>query len=86
MNEESSTRITMKELYVQVQKIQSTLEKLTAQLPTISYQLDELERDLKVRLEDHEQRLRKLEMRVWQAVGILSFVFAVVPVVLGVME
>jgi len=86
MNEESSTRITMKELYVQVQKIQSTLEKLTAQLPTISYQLDELERDLKVRLEDHEQRLRKLEMRVWQAVGILSFVFAVVPVVLGLME
>ena len=83
MNEESSTRITMKELYLQVQKIQSMLEKLTAQFPTISEQLNELEKDVKGRLDDHEQRLRKLEMRVWQALGILSFVFAVVPLLLG---
>lgn len=83
MAEEVSTRITMKELYLQVQKIQSMLEKLTAQLPTISDQLDELEKDVKGRLDDHEQRLRKLEMRVWQALGILSFVFAVVPLILG---
>ena len=83
MAEESSTRITMKELYLQVQKIQSMLEKLTAQLPTISDQLDELEKDVKGRLDDHEQRLRKLEMRVWQALGILSFIFAVVPLILG---
>ena len=83
MNEESSTRITMKELYLQVQKIQSMLEKLTAQFPTISEQLNELEKDVKGRLDDHEQRLRKLEMRVWQALGILSFIFAVVPLLLG---
>lgn len=83
MAEEVSTRITMKELYLQVQKIQSMLEKLTAQLPTISDQLDELEKDVKGRLDDHEQRLRKLEMRVWQALGILSFIFAVVPLILG---
>jgi len=83
MNEESSTRITMKELYLQVQKIQSMLEKLTAQFPTISEQLNELEKDVKGRLDDHEQRLRKLEMRVWQALGILSFIFAVVPLILG---
>ena len=83
MAEESSTRITIKELYLQVQKIQSMLEKLTAQLPTISDQLDELEKDVKGRLDDHEQRLRKLEMRVWQALGILSFIFAVVPLILG---
>ena len=83
MNEESSTRITMKELYLQVQKIQSMLEKLTAQFPTISEQLIELEKDVKGRLDDHEQRLRKLEMRVWQALGVLSFIFAVVPLLLG---
>ena len=83
MNEESSTRITMKELYLQVQKIQSMLEKLTAQFPTISEQLNELEKDVKGRLDDHEQRLRKLEMRVWQALGVLSFIFAVVPLLLG---
>ena len=85
MAEESSTRITMKELYLQVQKIQSMLEKLTAQFPTISEQLNELEKDVKGRLDDHEQRLRKLEMRVWQALGILSFIFAVVPLILGML-
>ena len=85
MAEESSTRITMKELYLQVQKIQSMLEKLTTQLPGISDQLEELEKDVKGRLEDHEQRLRKLEMRVWQAIGVLSFIFAVVPLILGLL-
>jgi len=75
----------MKELYTQVQKIQSMLEKLTTQLPTISDQLVELEKDVKGRLEDHEHRLRKLEMRVWQAVGVLSFIFAVVPLLLGLL-
>lgn len=85
MAEESSTRITMKELYLQVQKIQSMLEKLTTQLPTISDQLVELEKDVKGRLDDHEHRLRKLEMRVWQAVGVLSFIFAVVPLLLGLL-
>ena len=86
MAEESSTRITLKELYIQVQKIQSMLEKLTAQLPSISDKLDELEQDVTVKLNDHEARLRKLEMRMWQGLGILSFLFAVVPLFLGFMN
>lgn len=85
MAEESSTRITMKELFIQVQKIQSTLEKLTLQLPSMSNQLNELEKDITVRLDDHEQRLRKLEMRMWQGIGVLSFVFAIVPFFSGML-
>lgn len=83
MAEESSTRITLKELYIQVQKIQSMLEKLTTQLPTISDKLDELERDVNFKLNDHEERLRKVEMRMWQAIGVLSFAFAILPMVVG---
>ena len=75
----------MKELYIQVQKIQSMLEKLTAQLPSISDKLDELEEDVNIRLNDHEARLRKIEMRMWQGLGILSFLFAVVPLLLSLM-
>ena len=86
MTEESSTRITMKELYLQVQKIQSMLEKLTAQFPTISDQLDELEKDVNVRLNDHETRLRRIEMRMWQlfgAIGVASFVLPYVITLFG---
>ena len=83
MAEESSTRITLKELYIQVQKIQSMLEKLSNQLPSIADKLDELEKDVTNRLDDHERRLRTVEMRMWQAIGILSFAFAVIPMLIG---
>ena len=85
MAEESSTRITMKELYIQVQKIQSMLEKLTAQMPSISDKLDELEQDVADQLADHEQRIRKVEMNMWKMFGALGLVAAVVPTVLNLM-
>jgi len=83
MPEESSTRITMKELYLQVQKIQSMLEKLTAQLPSISDQLDELEKDVNVRLTDHETRIRKIEMNMWKMFGAIGLAAAVLPTLLS---
>lgn len=86
MAEESSARITLKELYIQVQKIQSMLEKLSNQLPGIAEKLDDLEKDVQNRLDDHEQRLRRIEMRMWQAIGILSFAFAVVPMLIGLFK
>lgn len=79
MAEESSTRITLKELYLQVQKIQSMLEKLSNQFPGISDKLDELEKDVTTRLNDHEQRLRRVEMNLWKMFGALGLVAAVVP-------
>ena len=82
MPEESSTRITMKELYLQVQKIQSMLEKLTAQLPSISDQLDELEKDVNVRLTDHETRIRKMEMTMWKMFGAIGLAAAILPTVI----
>ena len=86
MAEESSARITLKELYVQVQKIQSMLERLEGQLPGIADKLDDLERDVNNRLNDHEERLRKVEMRMWQAIGVLSFAFAIVPTLLKLFQ
>lgn len=83
MPEESSTRITMKELYLQVQKIQSMLEKLTAQLPSISDQLDELEQDVNLRLTDHETRIRKIEMNMWKMFGAIGLAAAVLPTLLS---
>lgn len=86
MAEETTARITLKELYVQVQKIQSMIERLEGQLPGIAEKLDDLERDVNNRLNDHEARLRKVEMRMWQAIGVLSFAFAIVPTLIGLFK
>lgn len=86
MNDESSTRITMKELYIQVQKIQSMLERLGNQLPGISEKLDDLEKDVNVRLSDHEQRIRRVETNMWKLFGGLGLVAAVVPWVISLVN
>ena len=83
MTDESSTRITMKELYIQVQKIQSMLERLGNQLPGISEKLDDLENDVNVRLTDHEVRIRRIETNMWKLFGGLGLVAAVVPWVIS---
>ena len=83
MTDESSTRITMKELYIQVQKIQSMLERLGNQLPGISEKLDDLEKDVNVRLTDHEVRIRRIETNMWKMFGALGLVAAVVPWVIS---
>lgn len=86
MTEESSTRITMKELYIQVQKIQSMLERLGNQLPGISEKLDDLEKDVNVRLTDHETRLRRVETNMWKLFGGLGLVAAVVPWIISLVS
>ena len=86
MAEESSTRITLKELYIQVQKIQSMLERLSGQLPGISDKLDELEKDVNSRLNDHEERLRKVEMNMWKLFGALGLTAAVIGPVLSLFK
>ena len=86
MPDESTARITLKELYIQVQKIQSMLERLENQLPGIAEKLDDLEKDVNNRLNDHEERLRKVGMRMWQAIGVLSFAFAIVPTLIGLFK
>jgi predicted phage tail protein len=82
MAEEPGARITLKELYLQVQKIQSMIEKLSNQFPGITQQLNDLERDVHKRLSDHEERIRKVEMRVWQMMAIAGFLAAIVPIIL----
>ena len=60
----------MKDIYMQVQKIQSMLEKLAAELP-----------DSEAKIDDHEQRIRKLEMRMGWAVGVFGLLAAAMPLI-----
>lgn len=75
MGEDTDTvavRVSMRDIYLQVQKIQSMLEKLSAELP-----------DSQAKIDDHEQRIRKLEMRMGWAVGGFGLMAAVMPWIVG---
>ena len=67
-----AVRVSMRDIYLQVQKIQSMLEKLSAELP-----------DSQAKIDDHEQRIRRLEMRMGWAVGGFGLMAAVMPWIVG---
>lgn len=83
---EPSLRITLKDVYTQVQEMKSLLERLAENLPTTTQRLEEHERETNKIFADHEARIRKVEMRVWQIMAVAGFVAAGMPVLLRVMN
>ena len=83
---EPSLRITLKDVYTQVQEMKSLLERLAENLPTTTQKLEEHEQETGKIFADHENRIRKLEMRMWQIVGIAGFVAAGMPIILQFMD
>jgi len=69
-----SVRITMRDIYREQQEMKSLLEKLANSLP-----------DSEDKIDDHEARIRKLEMRMGWAVGGFGLVAAVMPWIVGVL-
>jgi len=86
MSDEPSARITLKEVYQQVQEMKSLLEKLANSLPSMSRKLDDLESEVKEQLADHEKRIRITEKRVWQIMAIAGFVSALMPVIIRFLD
>lgn len=63
----TSVRVSMRDIYNEVQRQGRLLEKIANALP-----------DSEDKIEDHEIRIRKLEMRMWQAIGGFGLLAAVV--------
>ena len=82
---EPSLRITLKDVYTQVQEMKSLLERLAENLPTTTQKLEEHERDSAKIFADHEARIRKVEMRVWQIMAVAGFVAAGMPIIVKMM-
>ena len=80
-----TARISVKEVYLELQQLRSSVEKIANSLPGMKDQLDDLERDVNRKLSDHEQRLRKVEMRIWQGMALVSAIAAVTPILLNLM-
>jgi hypothetical protein len=69
-----AVRVSMRDIYLEVQRQGKLLEKIANSLP-----------DSELKIEDHELRIRKLEMRMWQAIGAFGFLAAVVSPLIAVM-
>ena len=66
--ETTSVRVSMRDIYVEVQRQGRLLEKIANALP-----------DSEEKIDDHEARIRKLEMRMGWAVGGFGLLAAIAP-------
>jgi len=73
-HDNSTVRVSMRDIYIEVQRQGKLLEQIANSLP-----------DSDDKLADHEIRLRKLEMRMWQAIGGFGFLAAIVSPLIAVM-
>ena len=71
MSEDTDTvavRVSMRDIYLEVQRQGKLLEQIASSLPTQESKVN-----------DHENRIRKLETRIGWAVGAFGLLAAVVP-------
>lgn len=73
-NETNTVRVSMRDIYAEVQRQGKLLESVANSLPQSQDQI-----------EDHEIRLRRLEQRMWQAIGGFGFLAAIVSPLIAVM-
>ena len=76
----------MKDVYSQVQEMKSLLERLAENLPTTAQKLEEHEQETRLMLQDHETRIRKVEMRIWQIMAIAGFIAAGMPIIISLLD
>ena len=73
-NDTATVKVSMRDIYAEVQRQGRLLEKIANSLP-----------DSEDKIEDHELRIRKLEMRMWQAIGGFGFLAAVVSPMIAIL-
>ncbi len=67
VNETASVKVSMRDIYLEVQRQGRLLEKIANALP-----------DSEAKIDDHELRIRSLERRMWQAIGVFGFLAAII--------
>jgi hypothetical protein len=72
--ETAGVKVSMRDIYQEVQRQGKLLEQIASSLPT-----------QESKVEDHENRIRKLEQRMWQVIGIFGFLAAIVSPLVAVM-
>jgi uncharacterized protein YeeX (DUF496 family) len=57
----------MRDIYLETQRLARLVEKIANSLP-----------DSEAKIDDHELRIRSLERRMWQAIGVFGFLAAII--------
>jgi hypothetical protein len=65
--ESAGVKVSMRDIYLEVQRQGKLLEQIASSLPTQESKVD-----------DHEMRIRKLEQRMWQVIGVFGFLAAII--------
>jgi hypothetical protein len=65
--ETAGVKVSMRDIYLEVQRQGKLLEQIASSLPTQESKVD-----------DHEVRIRALERRMWQVIGVFGFLAAVI--------
>lgn len=72
--ETATVKVSMRDIYLEVQRQGKLLERVVNALP-----------DSEQKIDDHEIRIRRLEQRMWQAIGVFGFLAAVISPLVAVM-
>ena len=73
--ETASVKVSMRDIYLEVQRQGRLLEKIANSLP-----------DSEQKIDDHELRIRKLEQRMWQAIGVFGFLAAIISPLVAILS
>ena len=65
--ETASVKVSMRDIYLEVQRQGRLLEKIANSLP-----------DSEAKIDDRELRIRALERRMWQVIGVFGFLAAII--------
>jgi hypothetical protein len=71
----ATVKVSMRDIYLEVQRQGRLLEKIANSLP-----------DSEAKIDDHEIRIRRLEQRMWQAIGIFGFLAAVISPLVAILS
>jgi uncharacterized protein YeeX (DUF496 family) len=73
--ETATVKVSMRDIYLEVQRQGRLLEKIANALP-----------DSEQKIDDHEIRIRRLEQRMWQAIGVFGFLAAVISPLVAILS
>jgi uncharacterized protein YeeX (DUF496 family) len=73
--ETATVKVSMRDIYLEVQRQGRLLEKIANSLP-----------DSEQKIDDHEIRIRRLEQRMWQAIGVFGFLAAVISPLVAILS
>jgi uncharacterized protein YeeX (DUF496 family) len=65
--ETATVKVSMRDIYLETQRLARLVEKIANSLP-----------DSEAKIDDHELRIRSLERRMWQAIGVFGFLAAII--------